>query len=78
MMPWKNKKKNLYPILHLIEDKFSKAQAKNEPYFYYPLTEKEYPIVKEYFESHYGMIIEPDHKTDNIIIYKFYGYRLYS
>ena len=77
MSLFKNKKNdNKSALISLIDEKFSEARGKHEKRFYYPLDEKDVDMVRAYCLSRYGALVEVDHKTNNTIIYKFYGYSL--
>lgn len=68
------KKNNKPPIFSIIDYKVKEARENGRTYFIYPLKEEDVEKVKEYFARCYHGIAEADHKTDNIIFYKFYGY----
>lgn len=70
------KKKNIKPALYFsLNRRLEQARANNEPSFYYPL--KDYEVDKAMaWGVHNKIGIKPDHITDNIIYYKFFGYIL--
>lgn len=77
MSLFKNKKKHgESTLIYLLTERLNEAREKHEKCFYYPLSEKDVNYVKDYFMSHYQTVVEPDHKTNNIIVYKFYGYSI--
>lgn len=72
----KEKNKNRSAVLYSIDQKINEAREKHETHFYYALEDKEVDLVRSYCLSHYRALVNIDHKTDNIIIYKIYGYSL--
>ena len=69
----KGKNKNRPAVLYSIDQKINEAREKHETHFYYAL---EVDLVRSYCLSHYRALVNIDHKTDNIIVYKIYGYSL--
>ena len=63
-------------VFFLIDSRIKEAREKHEKRFYYPLNERDVEAVRTYCLSRYGALVEIDHKTDNTIIYKIYGYSL--
>lgn len=78
MTLFKNKRKNKerHAILYSIDTKIQEARKKKETYIYYALKAEEVDLVRSYCLSHYQALVEVDHKTENTIIYKIYGYSL--
>lgn len=72
----KGKNKNRPAVLYSIDQKINEAREKHETHFYYALEDKEVDLVRSYCLSHYRALVNIDHKTDNIIVYKIYGYSL--
>ena len=77
MSLFKNKKKNNDSVLILlINEKLNEAREKHEKHFYYPLDDKDAEYIKNYYLKHFQIIVEPDYKINNVIMYKFYGYSI--
>lgn len=70
------KNKNQPAVLYSIDLKIKEAREKNERSFYYALKNEEVDIVRTYCMSQYRALVEVDHKTNNTIVYKIYGYSI--
>ena len=69
-------KKNIKPALYFsLNRRLEQARARNESSFYYALREDEVDKAMAW-GAHNKVGIKPDHITDNIIYYKFFGYTL--
>lgn len=68
------KKKEIPAVIYSLNECLKNAREKQEASFYYPLWEHEVDIARAWaLQKH--MMVEPDHKTDNNIFYKFWGYK---
>lgn len=78
MTLFKNKRKNkeCHAILYSIDTKIKEAREKKETHIYCALKAEEVDLVRSYCLSHYRALVEVDHKTENTIVYKIYGYSL--
>lgn len=74
MTLFKKKNKNRPAVLYTIDMKFKEARENHQNCFYYALTNNEVDLVRAYCLTRYHAVVEVDHKNDNIIVYKFYGY----
>lgn len=70
------KNKNQPAVLYSIDLKIKEAREKHERHFYYPLDDKEVDMVRAYCMSQYRALVEVDHKTNDTIVYKIYGYSI--
>lgn len=77
MTLFKNRlKKNTPAVIYSMELKMQEAKEKKELAFYYPLTDEEFKIATAHFLSKHHCLVVLDHMTDNVKIYKIYGYSL--
>lgn len=59
-------------LLYSLDIKLQETIDKGDSSFYYPLEEKERLTAQAWATSHHIMM-EPDHITDSLITYKFWG-----
>lgn len=72
-MFFKKKKKQEPKIWDKLNEKMAAAQENGERIFYCPIYGSEVEDMKMWTES-CGVLYLADHITDNIVVYKFWGY----
>ena len=72
-MFFKKKKKQEPKIWAKLNEKMAASQANGERVFYRPIYGREVEDMKMWADS-CGVLYLTDHITDNIVVYKFWGY----
>lgn len=72
MSLFKDKKKPKHLLITtIIDEKVKEARKNNQFSFYYPLTAAEVDTARDYFAKRYRGLVELDHKTGSVLVYKF-------